>query len=731
MSKTEDFLKSCKQLLSRAWVAEELGAYIGETPSNFLENVIVMMPPSPPFWKSLSKQAFDEFLANAGDDGSASYRLRLKKLQDEKRGLFGTDGVVGSMEVDVAPPKAMRRGSHPLPDRPIVLPLLAILGLARGISTPSQLRGMLDVGCLTVFRFSGADSEDPDVPKAIQTSMEFWAEKVLKMRNGADVRVKVSPSGSSGKASPSANSVRNFATSVVAKLQTGCPTVVVCRSFSDMDNELTQLANYRIEARPIDEDGLLSLIRLLHRPAEGLPDSKILESLPSQALASLSATRLEIALRQRTFAKFVKNLSSARAPAVAPRDEVTLADVHGQPKAVAAFKAMSDDLQRWRSGSLAWSDGVFTAVMYGPPGNGKTMLASAFAGSAGIPQVFTSYAECQSSGHQGDMLKALKTAFNTAIEQSPCLLFIDEIDSFSQRGEGQNEQYMRGVVNGLLTEITRAVDAEGVVLLAATNHLSTVDTAVIRPGRFDLRIPVMDPTIEGLCAILAHHLGDVASRVDSKQILACARQMVGLSGAAVAALARQALAIARQEKRDFEIEDLQRILVPSNIEEEMSLMNRIAIHEAGHAVVRSLTALPKPAKIGLGRNGGYVMSPSVQYHTVESAMDELCVLMAGRVAERVCLGSVSSGSGKGVDSDLALATRFAIQIETEWHLQSTKPLWQSSDVLMTVGMSAELKRRVLKLLKQAEARALEVVERHKAEVLDLAAELVEKREIIL
>lgn len=699
--------------------------------ANYLENVIVMMPTQTPFWKTLSKQAFDEFLANAGDDGSASYRLRLKKLQEEKRGLFGGGGGEGSVEVDVAPPKAIRRGGHRLPDRPLVPPLLAILGLSRGISSPSQLRRMLDVGCLTIFRFPGADSEDSDVPKAVQTSMELWAEKFLKMRNGADVRVKVSPSGSSGKASLSASSVRNFATSVVAKLQGGYPTVVVCRNFSDLDSELTQLANYRIEANPIDDDGLLSLIRLLHRPADGFPDSKILENLPSQALASLTATRLEIALRQRTFPKLVKNLSSARAPAVASKGEITLADVYGQPKAVALLKGMSDDLQRWRSGSLAWSDGVFTAVMYGPPGNGKTMLASAFAGTAGIPKVFTSYAECQSNGHQGDMLKALKTAFNTAIEQSPCLLFIDEIDSFSQRGEGQNEQYMRGVVNGLLTEITRAVDAEGVVLLAATNHLSTVDPAVIRPGRFDLKIPIMDPSIEGLCAILTHHLGDVASRVDPKQLLNCARQMVGFSGAAVAAVARQALGIARQEKRDFEIEDIQRNLVPSNTEEETSLMNRIAVHEAGHAVVRSQTALPKPTKISLGRNGGYVLSPSVQYYTLESAMDELCVLMAGRAAERVCFGNVSSGSGRGVDSDLALATRLAIRIETEWHLQSTQPLWQSSDVLMTVGMSAELKRRVLKRLKLSEARALEVVKQHKAEVINLADELVEKREIIL
>ena len=684
------------------------------------------------FWQLLARQAFDAVLSHPGKTDALYFERHPKKLRASKQALLTPDESqtvpesFGAISADTVQKRRAR-----LPDSSVLPQLLIILGLARGIATRQRLRELFEVGCLTEFQTPELDGDEDDTAKTIQTALEDWAKIHLRKSKDAEVRVRAAPSATGSQTLPSSSSIKSFSSGVTSKMRAGFPVVVVCKDLSALDRSLAQLCTVQIVAPPLDSDGILELIRTLHRPADQFTDTEVLTRLPTGGLAGISATRLEVALRQRTFKKFLKVLDTRPPTRAANSNQVTLVDVHGQPEAVAALRGMVADLRRWQNKSLRWSDGVFSAVMFGPPGNGKTLLAEAFAGSAGIPKVFTSYAECQSFGHQGDMLRALKSAFNSAIDQAPALLFIDEIDSFSQRGEGQNEQYMRGVVNGLLTEISRALRSEGVVLLAATNHLDTVDPAVIRPGRFDLRIPVKNPSVEGIRDILAHHLGAASLEIGSEQLLACARSMAGMSGAAAAAVARQALTSARGQDRGVEASDIQAVLNSSNTSDEVAYLRRIAIHEAGHAVVQSCTALPKPTKITVGRHGGVTISPAVRYHTLQSALDELCVLMAGRAAEQVCLGDVSSGAGIGRDSDLAQATQLALRIETEWHLQSSLPLWQSSEVMMTVGIPAELKARVSSRLKDAETRALEVVSINKDAVLGLANRLMEEREIVL
>jgi cell division protease FtsH len=140
-------------------------------------------------------------------------------------------------------------------------------------------------------------------------------------------------------------------------------------------------------------------------------------------------------------------------------------------------------------------------LLYGPPGTGKTLLAHALAGSAGIGFVKTSYSDCQKFGHQGDMLRELNAAADRAIAGTPAAFFIDEIDSFYDRGMSHNG-YVIGVVNGLLTLIDRLSATEGVVLIAATNDPRRVDPAVVRSGRFDRHIQVSAPDRAGIRAML-------------------------------------------------------------------------------------------------------------------------------------------------------------------------------------------------------------------------------------
>jgi Cdc6-like AAA superfamily ATPase len=164
-----------------------------------------------------------------------------------------------------------------------------------------------------------------------------------------------------------------------------------------------------------------------------------------------------------------------------PTGQVTLEDVHGQPVAKQALEDLCADLAEWRAGRLAWSEVTRSFLLYGPPGNGKTMLSEALAGSAGVPLIATSYSDNQRLGHQGDMLKGLTEAVTRACANAPSVFFIDEIDAFHTRGQSHNG-YIIGVVTGLLTQLDRLMRTEGVILLAATNHPDTVDPAIRRTG---------------------------------------------------------------------------------------------------------------------------------------------------------------------------------------------------------------------------------------------------------
>jgi ATP-dependent Zn protease len=447
-------------------------------------------------------------------------------------------------------------------------------------------------------------------------------------------------------------------------------------------------------------------------------------------MGKLSSVVIEGALRQRTTEAMIARLAYATKPQIQTAI-VTLDDVHGQDAAVSAFRRMLEDIERWRAGEVDWADLVMSAVLYGPPGNGKTMLADALAGSAGVPCISTSYSECQAFGHQGEMLKALKQAFQQAADEAPSVLFIDEIDSFSARdSDKHNDGYIRGVVNGLLTEISRAVRVPGLMLLAATNDLSVVDPAVIRPGRFDLRIPVMNPDLKGIKEILLHHLGvEELGHVDKDRLQEIVRLLAGTSGAGVAAIARQALGAARSAGRQVCLDDVITVASVDGKVEDRDSLYRCAIHESGHAMVRLWSALPNPTRVLLTATGGQVESRLPGMFTASTATEQMRCLLAGRAAEIVCLGDASSGAGVGHDSDLAVATSLALRIDSEWHLEAPPSVWMSADVLITVGISGELKAKVAARVQRAEAEAVEQIQAHKEAVVALAEHLMVVREM--
>ncbi|KJS42194.1 MAG: hypothetical protein VR71_16215 [Roseovarius sp. BRH_c41] len=265
------------------------------------------------------------------------------------------------------------------------------------------------------------------------------------------------------------------------------------------------------------------------------------------------------------------------------KTELTLDHVYGLDSVRQSLDRMLNDLKAWRAGEVSWAEVTSSGVFHGPPGTGKTTLARAFAGSAGIAIIETSYSDCQKHGHQGDMLAALDRSFAAAKEAAPAVLFIDELDSFSQRDAASlNTGYMRGVVNGLLEQINRAKEVEGLILLGATNSLDAVDPAVIRSGRFDLKLHVPHPDKKGLEAILAAKLGSAtAKRLD---LASLAARLLGQSGAVAEAIVRDALGRAREDRttvRQKHLENAADQIVPKL---DQDILCRAAVHEAGHAV---------------------------------------------------------------------------------------------------------------------------------------------------
>lgn len=473
------------------------------------------------------------------------------------------------------------------------------------------------------------------------------------------------------------------------------------------------------------------IICALHRKAARLGLTAVIDRLPEDhQLARLTPTQLQAALRLPSPDQLFARLRTHAERPATPQ-ALTLDRVRGQRDAVGHLKRMLADLWAWQAGSLKWSEANMSAVLYGPPGNGKTMLAEAFAGSAGIPLHVTSYADCQRHGHQGDMLKALNDAFRAAEASTPSVLFIDEIDSFSDRSrESSSEHYLRGVVNGLLMHLTRAAATPGLILLAATNDLSVVDPAVIRPGRFDLKIAIGNPDRQGIMEILTDHLATAGNPgITLADFEAASTELVGSSGATVASKAREVMSLARAANRPVTNDDLFAVVRADNSRNREEYLQRMAVHEAGHVILRAVSSLPNPKTVRIGGGGGLVEMHSLPFLTPDTAEEVLRETLAGRVAERLVLGSISSGAGHGADSDLAQATMLALRMHSEWCFAPGAPIWQPTANFMQLGLPRSIQTIVEERLLQAEAAAEQILNQRMDALLGLAETLIERREL--
>ena len=359
------------------------------------------------------------------------------------------------------------------------------------------------------------------------------------------------------------------------------------------------------------------------------------------------------------------------------RVKITFSDVAGLEEAKEEVKEIVEFLKHPTKYTSLGGKIPKGALLVGPPGTGKTLLAKAVAGEAGVPFFSLSGSDFVEM-FVGVGAARVRDLFKQAKEKAPCIVFIDEIDAIGRsRGRGQmpgSNDERENTLNSLLVEMDGFSTDSGVIILAATNRPDVLDSALMRPGRFDRQVSIDKPDIIGREAIFKVHLKPLklSNDVDSKKLAA---QTPGFAGAEIANVCNEsALIAARKDKKAVDMQDFQDAIdrVIGGLEKKNKLISPsekkiVAYHEAGHAVSGWFLEHADPlVKVSIVPRGiaalGYAQYlPREQFlHTKEQLMDEMCMTLGGRAAEDIVFGRVSTGAL----SDLERITKMAYGIVT-------------------------------------------------------------------
>ena len=501
-----------------------------------------------------------------------------------------------------------------------------------------------------------------------------------------------------------------------------------CICMFDADDEppeiLHVIADAFIDVSEPTRDDIAGRLGLLHGAAALPFDMAPASILPLEFDFAVSrgrtpAERLDLLVRVRG-GRIAEALDAAAVP-TSGRKGPRLDELRGFGAAGDWGLQLVADLTAYRAGEIGWEDVDAGALLVGPPGTGKTLFAQALANSAGVTFIATSYAQWQSSrgGHLGDVTKAIRAVFERAAKDLPAIVFIDEIDTVQGRGSQQDhDAWFTAIVTCLLECLDGIGRREGVVVIAACNDDRNLDAALIRSGRLDRRFWMDLPDEASLAAIFRHHLGD---GIDQAVIDRVAMQMAGtISGADVVRIARDARRRARLARRPLDGDDLIAVAIPPDTRSP-TMIRRIAIHEAGHAVVRMAMGKVPAALSLIAGDGG---AGHVRYAIGDDGFEGLAVdlhrhvvaLLAGRAAEEVVLGAASAGAGGSDGSDLAQATRLLARMEGSLGLGSSLVHGAEIDGRIVHGRLARLY-----------AETLVLVSRHRPAIEALAALAIERR----
>ena len=429
---------------------------------------------------------------------------------------------------------------------------------------------------------------------------------------------------------------------------------------------------------------------------------------------------------------------------------VKFADVAGEDEAKDALQEIVDFLHNPGKYQQIGASMPKGALLVGPPGTGKTLLAKAVAGEANVPFFSISGSEFVEM-FVGMGAAKVRDLFKQAAEKAPCIVFIDEIDTVGKKRDAQGvtgNDEREQTLNQLLTEMDGFDASKGVVILGACNRPDSLDPALLRPGRFDRRIPVELPDLTGREAILKVHAKKVklADHVDFRAI---ARAASGASGADLANLVNEAALRAVRMGRDrVTQEDLEESIetVMAGFKRKNKVLNEkekaiVSYHEVGHAMVATLQKASAPVtKITIvpRTSGalGYTMQVDDDEHmlmTKEELENKICTLTGGRAAEMLAFNSATSGASNDIEQATKLARamigRFGMSDDIGMvALETVQNVYLGGDTTLSCSnaLAEEVDRKVIALVKTQYERALALLQTHRSQLDYLAKELYEK-----
>jgi ATP-dependent Zn proteases len=479
--------------------------------------------------------------------------------------------------------------------------------------------------------------------------------------------------------------------------------------------------------QPVTADILIAALCASHSATRRIDEEAVRKALPPEALlADLPMLGFALAMQAKTARKVAERIATMTAKAApAPDTGPWLEDIHGDTPALRAARQIVRDLRGWKKGEVAWQELTRTLLLYGPPGTGKSWIARAMGHSAGFSVVTGTFGQWQAAGHLGDMLREMRQTFAEARTKAPTVLIIDEIDAVGSRegGDTHGQSYRTQVINAFLAEMDGISREEGVIVVGTCNHPELIDPAVLRAGRFDMKVALPLPDADALFGVFRHCLPDWREA----ELRDLAARAVGCSAADVDAVIRQARAAARGAGRNLTPDDLRQVFA---LPQPAAIDRRIALHECGHAIACAALGIGPVRRILIERGGSGVtmIDPVPRHGTLADMRDRLAQLMAGRAAERLVLDDISAGAGGGPDSDLALATGIATAIHTRFGLGLHGPAWLGENDTLTLRDPA-FRSRVQHQIEEAEQRAGQILTMNRPMLEEMAGALVQSRDM--
>ena len=392
-------------------------------------------------------------------------------------------------------------------------------------------------------------------------------------------------------------------------------------------------------------------------------------------------------------------------------------------------------------------------LLVGPPGTGKTMLAKAVAGEANVPFFSMSGSEFVEM-FVGMGASKVRDLFKQAKEKAPCIVFIDEIDAIGKKRDGQvgGNDEREQTLNQLLTEMDGFEGNNGVIILAATNRPESLDPALLRPGRFDRRVPVELPDLKGREEILKVHARKikVADNVDFNKI---ARMASGASGAELANIVNEAALRAVRDGRKFatqaDLEESIEVVIAGYQKKNAILTDKekriVAYHEIGHALVAAKQTNSAPVQkitIVPRTSGalGYTMQVEEEGNhylmSKEEMENKIATLTGGRAAEEIAFGSVTTGASNDIEQATKLArgmiTRYGMSKDFDMvAMETVTNQYLGGDASLTCSMETQtaIDREVVELVKKQHEKAGQILLENRAKLDELSQYLYEKETI--